>query len=209
MPERLSGQRAKRVVDLIGASILLVISSPILALVAIGVRLDSSGPVLFVQPRVGRGGREFRLLKFRTMCVDAEQRLGELAHLNRGGTRLIRIRNDPRVTRFGSVLRRTSLDELPQLLNVIKGEMSLVGPRPQSPNEVALYSDEQRKRLAVRPGMTGLWQITARDDPSFDEWIRFDLEYINHWSLGLDLKILLKTPAVMLKTVNRSTGDLN
>lgn len=149
------------------------------------------------------------MYKFRTMCVDAEARLPQLAHLNVGGDHLIRINNDPRVTRLGSFLRRTSLDELPQLVNVVKGEMSLVGPRPQSSDEVALYSDGQRQRLTVPPGMTGLWQVTARDDPRFDEWIRLDLEYVRDWSLGLDLKILLKTPAVMVRTVGRSTGDLN
>ena len=149
------------------------------------------------------------MFKFRTMCVDAEARLPQLAHLNMGGAHLIRIHNDPRVTRLGSFLRRTSLDELPQLVNVVKGEMSLVGPRPQSPEEVALYSEGQRQRLAVPPGMTGLWQVTARDEPKFDEWVRLDLHYIQNWSLPLDFKILLKTPAVMLRTIGRSTGDLN
>jgi len=149
------------------------------------------------------------MYKFRTMCADAEARLPQLAHLNVGGAHLIRIRNDPRVTRLGSFLRRTSLDELPQLVNVVKGEMSLVGPRPQSPDEVALYSEGQRERLTVPPGMTGLWQVTARDEPRFDEWVRLDLQYIQQWSLPLDFKILLKTPAVMLRTIGRSTGDLN
>ncbi len=202
-------RRLKRALDLALGSTLLVALSPILALVAAGVRLDSPGPTLFVPVRVGRNGRVFKMYKFRSMYVDAEARLPELAHLNRGGERLIRIVNDPRITRFGSFLRRTSLDELPQLINVVKGEMSLVGPRPQSPDEVALYSDGQRQRLAVPPGMTGLWQITARDEPRFDEWIRLDLEYIRNWSLPLDLKILLKTPAVMVRTIGRSTGDLN
>jgi lipopolysaccharide/colanic/teichoic acid biosynthesis glycosyltransferase len=194
--------------DLSVAGITLVALSPVLALLALGIRLDSPGPVLFIRPRVGRRGREFPMFKFRTMCADAEQLLPALAHLNRGGEQLIRIRNDPRVTRFGSLLRRTSLDELPQLINVLKGDMSLVGPRPQSPKEVARYSPEQRRRLEVRPGITGLWQITARDDPSFDQWVKLDLEYIDHWSLRLDLKILAKTPVVILRTVNRSTGDL-
>lgn len=209
MRESSNKLRVKRFLDVTVASLLLIVLSPLLAALAIGVRLDSPGPVLFIRPRVGRHGREFQMLKFRTMCADAEQRLGELAHLNRGGVRLIRIRDDPRVTRFGSVLRRTSLDELPQLLNVLKGDMSLVGPRPQSPKEVGLYSPDQRRRLDVRPGITGLWQVTARDDPSFEQWVKLDLEYIEHWSLGLDLKIMAKTPAVMLRTVNRSTGDLN
>jgi lipopolysaccharide/colanic/teichoic acid biosynthesis glycosyltransferase len=195
--------------DVSVASIMLVALSPVLAVLALGIRLDSPGPVLFIRPRIGQQGREFLMFKFRTMCADAEQRLPALAHLNRGGEQLIRIRNDPRVTRFGSLLRRTSLDELPQLVNVLKGDMSLVGPRPQSPKEVARYSPEQRRRLEVRPGITGLWQITARDDPSFDQWVQLDLTYIDHWSLGLDLKILAKTPVVILRTVNRSTGDLN
>lgn len=202
-------RRLKRALDLALGSTLLFALSPILVLVAAGVRLDSPGPTLFVPARVGRNGRVFKMYKFRSMCADAEARLPELAHLNRGGNHLIRIANDPRVTRFGSFLRRTSLDELPQLVNVVKGEMSLVGPRPQSPDEVALYSDGQRQRLTVAPGMTGLWQITARDEPRFDEWIRLDLEYIQHWSLPLDLKILFKTPAVMVRTIGRSTGDLN
>ncbi len=178
-----------------------------MVLLAIGVRLDSRGPSLFVQPRIGRFGREFRMLKFRTMCVDAEERLASLSHLNRGGAHLIRISHDPRVTRFGAVLRRTSLDELPQLVNVLRGDMSLVGPRPQSPNEVALYTPEQRARLSARPGMTGLWQITARDDPSFEQWVKLDLEYIQRWSLALDLKILWRTPLTVLKTINRHTGE--
>ena|SRR3989440_1012952 len=209
MPEWSKARPVKRVIDVVLGAGLLIVLSPLLALVALVVLLDSPGPAIFVQPRIGEGGRCFQMFKFRTMCADAEQRLGELAHLNAGGGQLIRIRNDPRVTRFGSLLRRTSLDELPQLVNVVKGEMSLVGPRPQSPSEVRLYSAAQRRRLEVPPGMTGLWQVTARDDPSFDRWIKFDLDYIDHWSLALDLKILFKTPTVMLGTVNRSTGELD
>jgi lipopolysaccharide/colanic/teichoic acid biosynthesis glycosyltransferase len=202
-------QRLKRALDLALGSFLLIVLSPLFAAVAAGIRLDSPGPILFVPARIGLNGRTFRMYKFRTMCVDAEARLPQLAHLNLGGERLIRIDNDPRVTRLGSFLRRTSLDELPQLFNVVRGDMSLVGPRPQSADEVALYTDGQRQRLAVPPGMTGLWQVTARNDPRFDEWIRLDLQYIREWTLVLDLKILMKTPAVMVRTVSRSTGDLN
>ena len=198
--------RLKRVIDISVSSLLLILVSPLMLAVAIGVRLDSSGPALFRQTRVGLDGREFTMLKFRSMCADAEQRLAGLAHLNSGGSRLIRIPSDPRVTRLGAFLRRTSLDELPQLLNVLRGEMSLVGPRPQSPGEVALYTSLQRQRLSVLPGMTGLWQVTSRDDPSFAEWVRLDLDYIQRWSLGLDLKILLRTPLVVLGTANRRTG---
>jgi lipopolysaccharide/colanic/teichoic acid biosynthesis glycosyltransferase len=133
------------------------------------------------------------MYKFRTMCADAERLLPQLAHRNLGGAYMIKIPGDPRVTRVGRFLRHTSLDELPQLINVLRGEMSLVGPRPQAPNEVALYTPHQRRRLHVLPGITGLWQVTARDNPSFDEWVRLDLAYIEHWSLWLDLRILART----------------
>jgi lipopolysaccharide/colanic/teichoic acid biosynthesis glycosyltransferase len=203
-----SGRQVKRAIDVGVSSLFLILASPLMLAVAIGIRLDSSGPAIFRQRRVGLDGREFTMLKFRSMGVDAEQRLAGLAHLNAGGNQLIRIQSDPRVTRLGAFLRRSSLDELPQLVNVLRGDMSLVGPRPQSPSEVALYSSRQRQRLGVRPGMTGLWQVIARDDPSFDEWVRLDLEYIQHWSLGLDLKILLRTPRIVLGTTNRRTGSL-
>jgi lipopolysaccharide/colanic/teichoic acid biosynthesis glycosyltransferase len=202
------GQRLKRVIDVVVSSLLLVLASPLMLAVAIGVKLDSSGPSIFRQRRVGIDGREFTMLKFRSMYADAEQRLAGLAHLNAGGSHLIRIPADPRVTRLGAFLRRSSLDELPQLINVLRGEMSLVGPRPQSPSEVVLYTSQQRERLSVRPGMTGLWQVTSRDDPSFDEWVRLDLDYIRRRSLTLDLKILLRTPRVVLGTTNRRTGSM-
>jgi lipopolysaccharide/colanic/teichoic acid biosynthesis glycosyltransferase len=201
-------QLVKRLFDVALAALVLVLAVPVMLAIAIAIRLDSPGPVLFVQSRVGLRGQQFRMLKFRSMCADAEQRLPGLAHLNVGGDRLIRIQADPRVTRLGSLLRRASLDELPQLVNVLKGEMSLVGPRPQSPSEVALYSSREIRRLEVPPGMTGLWQVTARDNPSFDEWIRLDLEYVDRWSLPLDLKILMRTPGVLIRTVQRSTGDM-
>jgi lipopolysaccharide/colanic/teichoic acid biosynthesis glycosyltransferase len=201
-------QLVKRLVDVTLAALVLALAAPAMVVIAIAIRLDSPGPIFFVQSRVGVRGRQFRMLKFRSMCVDAEQRLPALAHLNLGGDRLIRIKADPRVTRLGSFLRRASLDELPQLVNVLKGDMSLVGPRPQSPREVALYSSREIRRLEVLPGMTGLWQITARDNPSFDEWIRLDLEYVDTWSLPLDLRILMRTPGVLIRTVQRSTGDI-
>jgi lipopolysaccharide/colanic/teichoic acid biosynthesis glycosyltransferase len=202
------GLRLKRVIDVCASFLLLVLASPLMLALAIGVKLDSAGPVIFRQRRVGIDGREFTMLKLRSMCEDAEERLAGLAHLNAGGSRLIRIPSDPRVTRLGAFLRRSSLAELPQLVNVLRGEMSLVGPRPQSPSEVALYTSHQRRRLGVRPGMTGLWQVTSRDDPAFDEWVRLDLDYIQHWSLGLDMRILARTPSVVLGTANRRTGDL-
>jgi lipopolysaccharide/colanic/teichoic acid biosynthesis glycosyltransferase len=170
-----------------------VLLSPLLAIIWFGIRLDSRGAAIFKAQRVGKHGQVFTMYKFRTMCVDAEARLVQIAHLRQGGPYMIKIPSDPRVTRFGRFLRRTSLDELPQLWNVVKGEMSLVGPRPQAPDEVALYNSRQRCRLEVTPGITGLWQVTARDIPDFEEWIRLDLQYIAGWSLWLDFKILLRT----------------
>lgn len=187
----------KKGIDFGAAFFGLILLSPLLVLIGFSVRLDSSGPVLFAAKRVGKHGKEFTMYKFRTMHTDAEIRLAQLSHLNQGGPYMIKIPNDPRVTRLGKFLRRSSLDELPQLWNVLRGEMSLVGPRPQAPNEVALYSPYQRGRLEVLPGITGLWQVTARHSPSFDEWVRLDLEYINNWSLTLDFKILLRTCSVI------------
>jgi lipopolysaccharide/colanic/teichoic acid biosynthesis glycosyltransferase len=152
--------------------------------------------VFYNRVRVGKDGRTFVMYKFRTMAADAEQRLASLQHLNQGGFHMIKIPQDPRVTRIGKLLRPSSLDELPQLVNVLKGEMSLVGPRPQTPSEVALYTPEQRGRLAVRPGITGLWQVRDRHNPSFVQWVRWDLTYIEHWSLRLDAWIIWQT-AVM------------
>jgi lipopolysaccharide/colanic/teichoic acid biosynthesis glycosyltransferase len=194
----------KRALDVVLAVSLLVLLCPMMALIALGVRLDSRGPALFIQPRVGLHGREFMMFKFRSMCIGAEQMLSSLAHLNRGGTRLIRIDDDPRVTRLGAILRRTSLDELPQLFNVVKGDMSLVGPRPLEPKHAALLSSRDLERLSVPQGITGLWQVTARDNPSFEEWARLDLEYIRRWSLPLDLGILLRTPLVVLRSARRT-----
>jgi lipopolysaccharide/colanic/teichoic acid biosynthesis glycosyltransferase len=189
----------KRAVDILVAAVGLVVLTPLLLLVALLIRLDSPGPVIFRQRRVGRGGTQFDMYKFRTMQADAEAVLEALQEHNQGGDQLIRIPNDPRVTRVGRLLRGIGLDELPQLVNVLKGEMSLIGPRPQTANEVALYTDHQRRRLEVLPGISGLWQVTSRHDPSFDEWVRLDLEYIDRWSLLLDGRIALKTLGMMLR----------
>jgi lipopolysaccharide/colanic/teichoic acid biosynthesis glycosyltransferase len=158
--------------------------------------------VLFTQIRVGRDGREFRIYKFRTMYTDAEARLAELKHLNDGDGVLFKMRNDPRVTAAGRSLRRYSLDEFPQLFNVVLGQMSLVGPRPPLPCEVAAYADDVRRRLAVKPGMTGLWQVSGRSDLSWEEAIRLDLRYVENWSLSMDVVIMLRT----LTAVIRSSG---
>jgi exopolysaccharide biosynthesis polyprenyl glycosylphosphotransferase len=192
----------KELVDRVGAFLLLVAFGPVLLAVALCVRLTSRGPVLFRQVRVGRDGRHFRIYKFRSMYVDAEARLAELRHLNEQDGVLFKIRDDPRVTGVGQWLRRFSLDELPQLINVLLGQMSLVGPRPPLPSEVAVYADDVRRRLAVKPGMTGLWQVSGRSDLPWEEAVRLDLRYVENWSLSLDLVILLRT----MTAVVRSSG---
>jgi exopolysaccharide biosynthesis polyprenyl glycosylphosphotransferase len=192
----------KDLVDRVGALALLILLGPVLLGVALCVRLTSRGPVVFRQVRVGRDGSEFRIFKFRSMYVDAEARLAELRHLNEHEGVLFKIRDDPRVTPVGRWLRRFSLDELPQLLNVIAGQMSLVGPRPPLPSEVAAYADDVRRRLAVKPGMTGLWQVSGRSDLPWEEAVRLDLRYVENWSLSLDLVILLRT----MTAVVRSSG---
>jgi lipopolysaccharide/colanic/teichoic acid biosynthesis glycosyltransferase len=185
--------KIKRCIDVAGSSLLLIILSPLFGIIAIAIRLDSRGPVFFNRVRVGKGGSEFLMFKFRTMVPDAEQRLAELQHVNMGGPHMIKIKNDPRVTRVGRLLRTSSADELPQLVNVIVGDMSLVGPRPQAPSEVALYTPEQCQRLLMRPGITGLWQVRSRRSASVDDLVRDDLEYIEHWRLQLDFTIAMKT----------------
>jgi exopolysaccharide biosynthesis polyprenyl glycosylphosphotransferase len=191
---------AKRCVDAVVALFALLALSPILTLIAVAVRLTSPGPVLFRQTRVGRNGEEFRMLKFRTMCVDAETRLVDVIDLNeRAEGLLFKVRNDPRVTRVGRQLRKYSLDELPQLLNILRGEMSLVGPRPPLPSEVARYNSDVRRRLLVKPGLTGLWQISGRSDLSWDEAVRLDLRYVENWSLSLDFLIVWKTFFAVLR----------
>jgi exopolysaccharide biosynthesis polyprenyl glycosylphosphotransferase len=192
----------KDAVDRVGALMLTLLLLPVLLGVAVSVRVTSRGPVLFRQVRVGRDGREFRIFKFRSMYLDAEARLAGLRHLNEHDGLLFKIRDDPRVTPVGRWLRRLSLDELPQLLNVMAGQMSLVGPRPPLPVEVAAYADDVRRRLAVKPGMTGLWQVSGRSDLSWEEAVRLDLRYVENWSLSLDLVILLRT----MTAVVRSSG---
>ncbi|GGN56289.1 exopolysaccharide biosynthesis polyprenyl glycosylphosphotransferase [Actinoplanes lobatus] len=190
----------KDLVDRVGAILLLIFLSPVLLTVALCVGLTSRGPVLFRQVRVGRDGRLFRIFKFRSMYLDAEARLAELRHLNEHDGVLFKIRDDPRVTPVGQWLRRFSLDELPQLLNVLSGQMSLVGPRPPLPTEVAAYADDVRRRLAVKPGMTGLWQVSGRSDLSWEEAVRLDLRYVENWSLSLDLVILLRTVTAVVRS---------
>lgn len=192
----------KRVMDVICATALLLFLSPVLAIAAIAIRLDSKGPVLFRQKRCGLNGRRFDVLKLRSMHIDAEKRRAELVALNEMDGPVFKIRNDPRVTRVGRWLRRLSIDELPQLWNVVCGEMSLVGPRPPIPGEVDEYDVGQRRRLSMRPGITCLWQVEGRNTIGFTEWVQLDLDYIDRWSLLLDIKILLRT----LPAVAKGTG---
>jgi exopolysaccharide biosynthesis polyprenyl glycosylphosphotransferase len=199
---RLSGgsRLIKEAVDRVGAAVLLIMSTPLLLAIALATKLDSAGPVLFRQIRVGRDGKPFVMCKFRTMHTDAEARLTELRQLNEQDSVLFKMRNDPRVTRVGRILRRYSLDELPQLFNVFSGRMSLVGPRPPLPVEVALYADDVRRRLAVKPGMTGLWQVSGRSDLPWEEAVRLDLRYVENWSLSMDLVIMMRTVTAVVRS---------
>jgi exopolysaccharide biosynthesis polyprenyl glycosylphosphotransferase len=193
-----AGRVIKGVTDRVLALLGLVLLAPLMVAIALAVKLSGPGPVLFRQVRVGKDGREFTLLKFRSMGLDAEQRREELLGRNeRAEGLLFKIRDDPRVTRVGRVLRKYSLDELPQLVNVLAGTMALVGPRPPLPAEVALYGDDVRRRLLVKPGLTGLWQISGRSDLTWDESVRLDLRYVENWSLALDLMILWKTASAL------------
>jgi exopolysaccharide biosynthesis polyprenyl glycosylphosphotransferase len=192
-------QVMKGVFDKVVAALALIVLSPLFAAIAVAIRVMDPGPVFFRQTRVGRDGRTFKVWKFRTMVVDAEARKAQLMAYNDGAGVLFKMRRDPRVTRTGAALRRWSLDELPQLLNVLLGEMSLVGPRPALPAEAAMYGDHMRRRLVVRPGITGLWQVSGRSDLSWDEAERLDVRYVENWSLVLDVQILWKTLATVLR----------
>jgi len=194
-----AGLFLKRMLDVAGAGVALIMLAPVLALLAMLVRLDSPGPVLYSALRAGRKGRPFCCYKFRTMVRSADALKAGLRERNQRKGPFFKITDDPRITRFGRVLRRYSLDELPQLWNVLRGEMSLVGPRPHPLDDFSAYSIEHLPRLDVTPGMTGLWQVTARKDPSFQAGMDLDIEYIHRWSLRMDLRILLKTAAVVLR----------
>ncbi|HEX5224842.1 MAG TPA: sugar transferase [Solirubrobacteraceae bacterium] len=190
----------KRTFDIIGASLLLIVLSPILLTIVLAVRLTSRGPIVFRSMRRGIGQRPFACLKFRTMHTDAEERQADLEELNEASGALFKIRHDPRLTRVGRILRRFSLDELPQLVNVLRGDMSLVGPRPLPERDYAMLDDWHRKRYLVLPGITGLWQVSGRSELDFDDLVHLDFLYLERWSLALDLTILLKTvPAVLMR----------
>jgi len=189
----------KRAFDIaVSASFLATIAWWLFPIVAILIKLESKGPVFFKQERVGLNQRRFKIIKFRSMVVDAEDRKEELAHANEADGPVFKMKRDPRMTRVGRWIRKFSIDELPQFINVFVGHMSLVGPRPPLASEVEKYSWAQRRRLSVRPGITGLQQVSGRSDLSFDEWVEFDLAYIDHWSLMEDLRILYVTFRVVV-----------
>jgi exopolysaccharide biosynthesis polyprenyl glycosylphosphotransferase len=190
----------KRALDLCGSAVLLLALAPVFAIVAGLIRLDSPGPVFFKQERVGMNKRRFQLFKFRTMVNDAEKQQQMLESLNEAKGPVFKIKNDPRITRIGKFLRRYSIDELPQLVNVLKGEMSLVGPRPLPVRDIErIETQSHKRRLSMKPGVTCLWQVNGRSDVNFSRWVQMDLEYIDNWTLGLDLKILMKTIPAVLK----------
>jgi exopolysaccharide biosynthesis polyprenyl glycosylphosphotransferase len=191
----------KRIMDVAGSGLLLLVASPLMALISLAVKLDSEGPALYRSVRIGKKGRRFAFYKFRTMVNNADELRARLRAMNEREGPFFKIANDPRITRVGKLLRKYSLDELPQLWNVLKGDMSLVGPRPPIEDEVDQYSLEHLRRLDVTPGITGLWQIKARRDPSFERNIALDLEYIENWSPTMDVKILLRTIPAVLKGV--------
>ena len=190
----------KRFIDFVVSMAFLILSAPVLLAIAFGIKLNSTGPVFFIQERVGLNKRRFRLYKFRTMAADAEQRIAELERYNEVSGPVFKIKRDPRITRVGAFLRKTSLDELPQLINVLKGDMSLVGPRPLPVRDYSGFTQNwHRRRFSVRPGITCLWQVGGRNSIPFERWMELDMEYIDQWSLMLDLKILLKTVPAVLK----------
>lgn len=192
-------QNAKLVFDVVAALLILLLAWPILLVTAIAIKLDSPGPVIFRQTRVGKWGKPFTCYKFRSMYVDAEERKKELLALSEADGPVFKMRHDPRITRVGRIIRKLSLDELPQLFNVFKGDMSLVGPRPPIPSEVEEYTFDQHRRLDAVPGLTGLQQVSGRSDLDFERWVAFDVEYIEKQAFWYDIKILIKTvPAVLL-----------
>jgi exopolysaccharide biosynthesis polyprenyl glycosylphosphotransferase len=192
------GLYLKRALDIVFSAMVLVLFAPLLLLIAVVIKLDSHGPVLYASERIGKKGRVFRCFKFRTMVQDAETRLAEVLHMNERDGVLFKVTNDPRITRVGRFLRKYSLDELPQFINVLIGDMSVVGPRPPIASEVREYKLSHLRRLDVKPGITGLWQVQGRQDPSFDSYVSLDVTYIENWSIWLDFKIIMRTVGVVL-----------
>ncbi len=193
-------QLVKRIIDIVGSIVGIIVTSPVMLITAIAIKLDSEGPIFFVQKRVGQYGREFNMFKFRSMCIGAEDMKSKLMNENeiKGGA-MFKMKDDPRVTKVGRFIRKTSIDELPQFFNILLGQMSLVGTRPPTVDEVSTYKRNQWRRISIKPGLTGLWQVSGRSDiTDFDEVVRLDLEYIDRWTLWLDIKILFKTVGLLL-----------
>lgn len=189
----------KRLIDIVGSSLGLIFLSPVFLIVAIAMKIEEpKGPIFFSQTRIGKDGTEFTMYKFRSMCVDAEAKLEALLQKNEIKGAMFKMKDDPRITKVGKFIRRTSIDELPQLLNVLKGDMSLVGPRPPLGREVAKYCAFDKQRLYVKPGCTGLWQVSGRNHVGFEDMVKLDVDYIQHQSVSYDIKIMLKTVKVMV-----------
>lgn len=198
-PKVITYRRRKRLLDIFGSLLLILLNAPLMLAIVALIKLTSRGPVLYTAERIGLCGKSFRFFKFRSMYLDADKRLAEVMDSNEKDGPIFKMHDDPRITRIGRILRHMSMDELPQLFNVLRGDMSLVGPRPPLPNEVAKYNAYAMERLSVRPGMTCYWQIMGRSNLSFDEWMELDHKYLEEMGVITDLKILLKTPFAVLK----------
>lgn len=194
----------KRIIDVVGALFGLIILSPILIIVGILIKLESKGPIIFAQKRVGLNGKEFKMYKFRSMVANAEEIKEKLKEKNEMSGPMFKIKDDPRITKIGKVIRKTSIDEVPQLINVLKGDMSLVGPRPSLPNEVKEFEDWMLKRLEVKPGLTCYWQVMGRNNIDFENWMKLDIKYVNERSFWLDIKLIFKTFFVLFGDKNAS-----
>ncbi|ABK60595.1 sugar transferase [Clostridium novyi] len=192
----------KKIIDIVGSLCGIVILSPIMIITAIAIKLDSKGPVFFSQERVGKNGKIFKMYKFRSMIINAEEVLYKLKEKNEMSGPMFKMKDDPRVTRVGKFIRKTSIDELPQLINILKGEMSLVGPRPNLPSEVEQFSDYQRLKLLAKPGLTCYWQVSGRNNIDFEEWMELDIKYIKERSTWVDIKLIFKTVGVLLGDEN-------
>jgi len=197
-PENYLAMMIKRSMDYLLAIFILLITAPVMAIITILIKAEDGGPVFFRQTRVGKNGRHFKCMKFRTMVVDAEEMQKDLLALNEQDGPVFKIKDDPRITRIGKFLRKTSLDEFPQFLNVLMGDMSIVGPRPPIPSEVKKYKRSITRRLSINPGITCTWQVSGRNKISFEKWMEMDMEYIDNWSLKLDFIIMLKTLKVIV-----------
>jgi exopolysaccharide biosynthesis polyprenyl glycosylphosphotransferase len=203
-PENRMLLTVKSCIDWFGGIVGLLLSIPITLLAAIAIKLEDGGPIFFKQTRSGKNGKPFQMLKFRTMVPDAEKQKAKLLDKNEMSGPVFKIKRDPRITRVGALMRKTSIDEVPQFFNVVRGDMSLVGPRPPLPSEVAKYDRWQRRKLVVKPGLTCLWQVNGRNHVDFEHWMKLDLEYIDNWSLWLDTKILFKTVPAVFRGIGAS-----